>query len=120
MVDEKRIISVDSIKVELANSLSKYARSGQIFASDALAMHDKGLALVDKFVPTDELAKEAIAESIRLGHSAYGMFYCVLARRNAAMFFKLDKKLQDICLANGVNCIYGTSQKLDPEKRGNV
>ncbi len=120
LVGENCIASVDSIKVELANALSKYARSGQISTDDAIAMHEKGLSLIDRFIPTDELAREAIAESIRLKHSAYDMFYFVLARRNAATLFTLDKKLQDICLDNGVNCIYSIREKIELEKYVNV
>ena len=114
LVGENRIVSVDSIKVELANALSKYAKSGQISIDEAVVMHEKGLGLIDQFVPMDELAREAIAESVRLNHSAYDMFYFVLARRNAATLFTLDKKLQDICLANGVNCIYSIREKIFP------
>ncbi len=116
LVGENCIASVDSIKVELANALSKYARSGQISTDGAIAMHEKGLGLIDRFIPTDELAREAIAESIRLKHPAYDMFYFVLARRNAAALFTLDKKLQDICLDNGVNCIYSIREKIELEK----
>ncbi len=114
---EKNIVSVESIKVELANALSKYSRSGQISVDDAVGMYTKGLALIERFVPTDELAKEAIAESVRLKHSAYDMFYFVLARRNAATLFTLDQKLQDICMGNGVNCIYSIREKVFPEMR---
>lgn len=64
--------------------------------------------------------KEAIAESIRLKHSACDMFYFVLARGNAATLFTLYKKLQDICLANGVNCIYSARQKLNRDERKNA
>ena len=31
--------------------------------------------------------------------------YFVLARRNAATLFTLDRKLQQLCLDNGVNCV---------------
>ena len=33
------------------------------------------------------------------------MLYFVLARRNAATLFTLDRKLQQLCLDNGVNCV---------------
>lgn len=120
LVGENCIASVDFIKVELANALSKYAKSGQISIDDAIAMYEKGLGLIDRFIPMGELAKEAIAESVRLNHSAYDMFYFVLARRNAATLFTLDKKLQDICLANGVNCIYSIRKKIFPTECENA
>ena len=49
----------------------------------------------------------SLCPSSRLGHSAYDVFYFVLARRNAATLCTLDQRLQQLCLKNGVNCFYG-------------
>ena len=40
-----------------------------------------------------------------LRHPVYDMLYFVLARRNAATLFTLDRKLQQLCLDNGVDCV---------------
>ena len=40
-----------------------------------------------------------------LAPSVYDMLYFVLARRNAATLFTLDRKLQQLCLDNGVDCV---------------
>ena len=64
------------------------------------------LGLVDQFVDDSSLWMEAMGESLRLGHSSYDMFYFALARRLGATLFTLDKKLQKLCAANGVNCIW--------------
>ena len=44
-------------------------------------------------------------EAMRLRHPVYDMLYFVLARRNAATLFTLDRKLQQLCLDNGVDCV---------------
>ena len=113
---ENEIISCDLFKAEASNVLSKYAKGGYLTTEEVIESSAKVLDVVDRFYPIELLMKEAIAESIRLKHPAYDMFYFVLARRNAATLFTLDKRLQDICLANGVNCIYSTRQKFDPKK----
>ena len=48
---------------------------------------------------------EATKEAMRLRHPVYDMLYFVLARRNAATLFTLDRKLQQLCLDNGVDCV---------------
>ncbi len=49
---------------------------------------------------------EALTESLRLDHSSYDLFYLVLARREGATLFTLDRKLQKLCDKNGVNAIW--------------
>ena len=51
------------------------------------------------------LWKMAFSEAVRLNHPVYDMLYFVLARRNAATLFTLDRKLQQLCLDNGVDCV---------------
>lgn len=111
---ENEIIACELFKAEVANALSKYVRGGYITLEQAMEASETALKIVDSFHPIESLFKEAIAESVRLNHSVYDMFYFVLARRNAATLFTLDKKLQDICLANGVNCIYSIREKIFP------
>ena len=46
---------------------------------------------------------------MRLEHSSYDMVYFILARRTGATLFTLDKKLIELCLNNGVDCLYKTT-----------
>ena len=48
----------------------------------------------------------ASTESVRLEHSSYDLFYLILARREGATLFTIDRKLQDLCARNGVNCVW--------------
>lgn len=48
---------------------------------------------------------EALTEAVRLRRPVYDMVYFVLARRLGATLFTLDKRLQALCIDNGVNCV---------------
>lgn len=106
MLDGERAIAPKLFTYELANVISKYVRGGYFTAEAASVVTDRANALVDEFCEDEDMWKEVVAESIRLGHAAYDLYYFVLARRNAATLFTLDKKLQKLCLVNGVNCVY--------------
>jgi predicted nucleic acid-binding protein len=54
------------------------------------------LDLIDDYIDTSELCFEALAESLRLKHPAYDLFYLVAARRNNAILIPRDKKLAKI------------------------
>ena len=62
--------------------------------------------MVDEFCGTKDLLREALIEAIRLDHPVYDLLYLVLARREGATLFTLDQKLQNLCLDNGVNCVF--------------
>lgn len=101
-----RVCSPALFCAEVAHVLEKRVRGGYVTTEEARKMGRACLAFVDELVPDAELWEEALSESIRLGHSSYDMFYLVLARRNAAQLFTLDRKLQQLCLDNGVNCVF--------------
>lgn len=103
----ERVIAPELYLAEMTNVIAKYVRGRYVDASSGVRLLEKALHLVDEFVPMSELANEVFTESLRLGHSAYDVFYFVLARRNAATLCTLDQRLQQLCLKNGVNCFYG-------------
>ena len=92
--------------VELANTMGKYVRGGYFVLNRAQEYVQGALALISHFESVEELMFEAMAESIRLNHNAQDLFYFVLARRTGSTLFTLDKRLQNLCLENGVNCVY--------------
>lgn len=104
-LEGERIIAPDIIYSEVAHALVKHVRGGYESLDDAVLLGSGALGLVDEIVPGRDLWLEATAESVRLGHSSCDMMYFVLARRNAATLFTLDRKLQQLCLDNGVNCV---------------
>lgn len=101
----EKIAAPSIISGELANALCKYVREGCFDADAAVRINDHALALIDEFVDAQALQTEALRETIRLDHSAYDLFYLVLARRLGATVLTLDRAFQRLCLDNGVDCV---------------
>lgn len=99
-------ITCDLFRAEVASVYRKLTRTQGLSVESATRYFQNTLALVDVFCPIRGLQLEALKESIRLNHSTYDMFYFVLARRTGATLFTMDRKLMDLCLDNGVNCVW--------------
>lgn len=110
----EKVIAPQLYYAEVTQALWKHVRSGLLPVSEAQERLQRITALVDEFIPLESLFNEAFTESLRLGHSAYDVFYFVLARRNAATLCTLDQRLQQLCLKNGVNCFYGLDIEGEP------
>lgn len=106
MLEGEKVISSNLFFAEVSNAFWKYCRAGIYGEEDAKGRVAKAVGLVDEFQPIEDCYVEAFGEAVRLGHSVYDLFYLVLARRNAAQLFTLDRKLQQLCLDNGVNCVF--------------
>lgn len=105
MLEGEKATSCDLFRAEVASVIRKLVRAGKVAPEEAEGYFSKACTLVDEFVPIEEMQIEALSESVRLDHSTYDMFYFVLARRTGGTLFTLDRKLADLCMANGVNCI---------------
>lgn len=106
MLEGERAIAPQLLVNELTNVIAKYVRGGYLETEEALRMGRNAYDLVDEFVDGDDFWEEVCTESIRLQHPAYDLYYFVLARRTASTLFTLDKRLQELCLDNGVDCVY--------------
>jgi predicted nucleic acid-binding protein len=78
---------------EITNVLWKYYKSNILNHEECLQYIEDGIELIDDFFNEKEMWKEVLAESIKNNHSAYDMFYAVLARRNDATLVSNDKEL---------------------------
>lgn len=105
MLSEEKVISCDLFRAEVVSVFRKLCRQGLVTAGKAQGFLTESVALVDEYYPIEELQEEVLAESIRLNHSSYDMFYFVLARRFAATLFTLDRKLIKLCEDQGVQCV---------------
>lgn len=105
MLTGETVISLDLFYAEVSNAFWKYCKAGFYGEDDARRRIAKAIRLVDEFYPIEDCQVEAFGEAVRLQHPVYDMMYLVLARRNAATLFTLDRKLQQLCLDNGVNCV---------------
>ena len=102
---DERVVSVPLFQSEVTNAFWKYVRAGVMRREEATRRLCVALSLVDEYADALDFAPEVLAESVRLGHPAYDVFYLVLARRCAGTLFSCDKKLVALCEENGVDCI---------------
>lgn len=106
LLSGEKVISHDLLSVEVCEAFREYQRMGETTRADALEYVAKAMSLVDELIDVQALMREALVEAIRLDRSVSDMLYFVLARREGATLFTLDKELQSVCLSNGVNCVY--------------
>ena len=78
---------------EIANTLWKYVRSGDLDKETALARYAEATGLVDIFEADEQLAAEALSTAIRYKHPVYDILYVILARRHGCRILTVDKKL---------------------------
>lgn len=78
---------------EIANTLWKYVRFGELDKDTALARYAEAIGLVDIFEADEQLATEALSAAIRYNHPVYDTLYAILARRHSCTVLTVDKKL---------------------------
>ena len=103
--NDEKVASCDLFRVEMASVMRKFARTGIIDAAQANYRLNDAIDLVNRFYSLEDLQTEALAESIRLDHSVYDMFYFVLARRTQGTLFTTDMKLLKLSEQHGVPCM---------------
>jgi len=91
------VIAPDLYIAELSNVLWKYHRAKVISRADCITYVESGINLIDDFIETRELWKEALGEGIKNNHTVYDMYYAVLARRNDAVLLTKDETLVNLC-----------------------
>ena len=78
---------------EIANTLWKYARAGELSKDAALVCYEEAIGLVDAFEADETLTTEALSTAIRYSHSVYDLLYLILARRHGCKVLTVDNKL---------------------------
>lgn len=81
---------------EIANTLWKYVRFGDLNKETALTRYTEAIGLIDIFEADEQLAAEALFTAIRYNHSVYDMLYVILARRHSCTVLTVDKKLASL------------------------
>jgi predicted nucleic acid-binding protein len=92
------------MRVEAANALWKYQRTGILDAAQARDRHAEICLLVHRFVDEQDLFPEALQLAVDFEHPVYDVVYAVTARRNAATLLTFDQRLQALCLRAGIAC----------------
>jgi len=87
------VIAPELYVSEITNVLWKYNKANILMHEECLQYIEDGINLVDDFFNEKDMWKEVLGESIKNNHSAYDMFYAVLARRNDSGLLSNDRDL---------------------------
>jgi len=90
------VIAPDTFPSEITNVFWKYAHYSGLPSDTCSKGIDYCLALIDDYIETKSLCREVLSESIIRKHSAYDLFYLVVARRHNAAILSNDKKMKKI------------------------
>lgn len=78
---------------EIANTLWKYVRAGELDTDNALSRYEEAIGLIDSFERDEQLITEALSAATRYKHPVYDLLYVVLARRHGSKVLTVDKRL---------------------------
>jgi predicted nucleic acid-binding protein len=99
LLQSEVVLAPNTYPSEITNVFWKYGHLSGLSPE----LCEKGITccidLIDDYIATVNLCKEVLAESLRTGHSAYDLFFLVVARRNSAGILSMDKKLMTIARA---------------------
>ncbi len=99
------VITTDLYKAETCNVIWKYCEAGLITKEKGIKILELCNNLVDEYVDISSIYEEALMESLRLHHPIYDLLYFLTARRNAATLLTLNKKLNELAKANGLEIV---------------
>lgn len=87
------VIAPELYILEITNVFWKYYKTKILNHEECLHYIEDGIELVDDYFSEKDMWKEVLGASIKNNHSAYDIFYAVLARRNDASLVSNDKEL---------------------------
>jgi len=93
-LEQSRLVIAPALfHCEIANTLWKYVRCGDLDQDTALTRYAEAVGLVDAFEADERLATEALSAAVRYNHPVYDLLYVILARRHGGKILSVDKRL---------------------------
>lgn len=90
---------------EVANTLWKYARAGNLATDQAVVLLEKAIGLADRVVPDRELVQEALVSAATSNHPVYDLLYATLARRFGCTVITMDRRLAKLLKELSIPCL---------------
>lgn len=90
------VLAPELMLTEVANTLWRLQRAGQLEADSLQRRLSRAAELVDHIEPDRNLQPEALALATHLDHPVYDCLYLVLARREVATLLSADQKLLEL------------------------
>lgn len=98
------VLAPELMRVEAANALWKYQRTGLISIAEAQERHAEIGLLVHRFLEEQSLFPEALQLASEFDHPVYDAVYAVTTRRQAATLISFDRRLHSLCQRAGIAC----------------
>ena len=99
------IITPDIFISEVTNTIWKYHQFEDFPVNDCEYLLGCAINLVDDFIDSKSLHKEAFALSCQVGHPIYDILYLITTRRHSGYLLTLDKKLKKIANKQSIKII---------------
>ena len=90
------VLAPELMLSEVANTLWKLQRGGNLNGLDPQTLLADARDLVDQIEPDRHLQVEALALACHLAHPVYDCLYLALARREAAQLLTADQRLEKL------------------------
>lgn len=96
LISAELVLAPELMLTEVANTLWRLQRAGQLQAASLQPRLRRAADLVDHIEPDRTLQAEALALAAHLDHPVYDCLYLVLARREVASLLSADQRLLDL------------------------
>ena len=97
IVEADAVIAPELYISEIANVAWKYNKIAKLKHEACISLSEDGINLVDQFINTKELWKEALREAIHNDQTVYDCLYLICARRNDGIILTMDQRLKKFC-----------------------
>ncbi|MBI9055952.1 MAG: type II toxin-antitoxin system VapC family toxin [Bacteroidales bacterium] len=82
---------------EITNVAWKYNKLAGFSHEESYELAQDGINIIDQFINSNDLWKEALREAMNNNHPVYDCLYIICARRNDGILLTKDKKLKQLC-----------------------
>jgi predicted nucleic acid-binding protein len=82
---------------EITNVAWKYNKLAGFTHEESYELAQDGINMIDQFLNSKDLWKEALREAMNNNHPVYDCLYIICARRNDCILMTTDKKLKKLC-----------------------
>jgi predicted nucleic acid-binding protein len=102
LLDAGLVLAPDLIVPETTNAVWKYHRFGSLNLQESDEAIRFALGLIDEFVPSKDLYRDAFLLARNARKPVYDMFYLALARQQDAFFLTMDSALKKEAEKQGI------------------
>jgi predicted nucleic acid-binding protein len=97
IIEADAVIAPELYISEITNVAWKYNKISNFGHEECFSIAEDGISLIDQFIDTKILWKEALREAMNNYQTVYDCLYLICARRNDGILLTKDQKLKKLC-----------------------